>query len=241
MEEDLTKRFKIKRRDRQPAARKSLSDLDGVRLVTPEGAPLVFAQARYRHTDPEGIRQILGATEDFDVHSPDESDQGRQTMAWLQTKPIPGLADPVTGQRVLANLTLTPVALEVEAMSKERLANCRKRLESLLGDRIRFESASTRSAQEALRDRAPRPEPEPPVQPPPEVLAELEEKLLRQWINDSIPALGGLTPLQAVKTLEGRQRVLELIAGAEQLQRAYKSPFGFAPDYRKAKKMLGLE
>jgi hypothetical protein len=71
---------------------------------------------------------------------------------------------------------------------------------------------------QTLRESESRAEPEEPFVPPPEVIAELEEKILRQWIDDSIPALGGLTPRQAVKTPEGRQRILELIAHAEQMQ-----------------------
>ena len=78
--------------------------------------------------------------------------------------------------------------------------------------------------------------------PPPEVIAEIEERMLRQWIDDSIPALGGLTPREAVKTPEGRQRVLELIEEAGRMQKMVKkTPGAFAPDYRKVKKMLGLE
>ena len=127
-------------------------------------------------------------------------------------------------------------------MSEQRLVNCRKRLEELLGDRIRLARTSTRSAAQALSERAPQAEPPgEPFVPPPEVLAQIEEQMLRQWISEPIPALGGLTPLEAVKTPEGRQRVLGLIDEAERMQRLYKKGPGFAPDYRKTKKMLGLE
>ena len=55
-------------------------------------------------------------------------------------------------------------------------------------------------------------------------------------------SLGGLTPREAIKTLEGRQRVLQLIDGAGRMQKRLKEvPGMFAPDYRKVKKMLGLE
>jgi len=95
---------------------------------------------------------------------------------------------------------------------------------------------------QALREHTPRSEPPAPIIPPPEVITEIEEKLLRQWIDESIPALGGLTPREAVKTSEGRKRVLELIDHAGHLQKAIRqTPEAFAPDYRKAKKMLGLE
>ena len=77
---------------------------------------------------------------------------------------------------------------------------------------------------------------------PPGLLAEIEEKMLRQWIDDSIPALGGQTPRQAVKTPEGRRQVLDLIEYIGETQgRGPRPPGMFSPDYRKAKKMLGLE
>ncbi len=232
------KRLQIDRRLRRPPP----PSAGGIQLVTPEGTPLVFASARYRHADPEGIRRVLSAAEDFDAPGLEEMGQEQQTFGWLQTKPIPGVADPALGYRVLASLTLTPTTLEIEAMSEQRLANCRRRLEELLGDRIRLEGTSARSAAQALSERAPQAEPPgEPFLPPPEVLAQIEEQLLRKWISEPIPALGGLTPLEAVKTPEGRRRVLELIDEGERMQRSYKKGPGFVPDYRKTKKMLGLE
>jgi len=85
-------------------------------------------------------------------------------------------------------------------------------------------------------------QPEEPFIPPPELVAEIEEKMLRQWIDESIPALDGLTPREAVKTPKGRKQVLELIEYSVQMQkRMAQMPGMFAPDYRKVKKMLGLE
>ena len=234
----MTKKPKKKARRERGLARPMPPLSGGIRLVTPEGAPLVFASARYRHADPDGIRQVLSATEDFDAPGPDEAASEKETFSWLQGGSEAGLFGPTLGRRILASLTLTPMTLEIEAMSNERLANCRKRLESLLGERIRVEAVSARGAAQALR--APRPKPAEPFLPPPELVAQIEEALLKKWISEPIPALGGLTPLQAVKTPAGRQRVLDLIADAEPIQRAYKGP-GFAPDYRKAKKLLGLE
>jgi hypothetical protein len=116
-------------------------------------------------------------------------------------------------------------------------------LEQLLGDRIRLVEIEEEGLDDVFSDNKPSSEPEePPFIPPPELIAELEEKMLRQWIDDSIPALGGMTPREAVKTPEGREQVLELleyITGRQ--QKTPKSPGVFAPDYHKVKKMLGLE
>jgi hypothetical protein len=212
-----------------------------MRIMTPEGDAIAFTKARYQHAAPEEIRQALKQAKDFEADD-DLKPDGSQRFAWLETRS--GARSPFApiGQRILANLTLTAATLEVEAMSRQRLVDCCKRLEQLLGDRIRLVGTEAKSLSQALRQQKPSAEPTEPVIPPPEVVAEIEEKMLRQWIDESIPALGGLTPRQAVKTPEGRQAVLELIDRAGQMQKAIKrTPGMFAPDYRKVKKMLGLE
>jgi hypothetical protein len=236
-----------KRRDRSRKPTAPSRATGGVQLVTPEGNALVFANARYQHTASEEIRQILKQAGDFGLDDDLElTPDGAWQFPWFESRSgIRSLFAPV-GQRVLATLTLTPTTLEVEAMSQQRLDACRQRLERLLGDRIHLAETGAKSARQALRASKPRAETresqKEPFIPPPEVVAELEEKMLRQWIDESIPALGGLSPREAVKTPEGRQHVLELIDYAQHMQqRVPKTPGMFAPDYRKVKKMLGLE
>lgn len=231
-----------KRRDRSRKV-KSRRPVGGIQLVTPEGDALVLTNAHYQHTAPDEIRQILKQAGDFSIDDDLEPEpDGSLHFAWFETRPEARSLHAPIGRRVLANLTLNPTTLEVEAMSQQRLDNCCQRLEQLLGDRIHLVGTKAKSVSQALRESKPRPEPREPVMPPPEVVVELEEKMLRQWIDDSIPALGGLTPREAVKTPEGRQRVLELIDEVEQMQKKMrKAPGVFAPDYRKVKKMLGLE
>lgn len=231
-----------KRRDRSRKPATSSRPRGGVELVTPEGDALVFTNTQYQHTAPEEIRQILKRAGDFGLDDdlepgPDDAWQ----FPWFETGSGTGSLFAPVGRRILANLTLTPITLEVEAMSQQRLEACRRRLEGLLGDRIHLVKTGAKSAAQAIRESKPRPQPEGPAIPP-EVIAELEEKMLRQWIDDSIPALGGLSPRQAIKTPEGRWRVLELIDEAGRMQKMMpKTPGTFAPDYRKVKKMLGLE
>jgi hypothetical protein len=234
-----------KRRKRRSRSRKvrSRRPAGGIQLVTSEGDALVFTNTHYQHAAMEEIRQILKKAGDFGIEDDLEPEpDGSLHFAWFETRPGKRSMFAPIGQRVLANLTLTPTTLELEAMSQRRLDGCCQRLEQLLGDRIHLVGTKAKSVSQALRESKPRAEPKEPVMPPPEVIAEIEEKMLRQWIDDSIPALGGLTPREAVKTPEGRQRVLELIDEAGRMQKRMKKvPGMLAPDYRKVKKMLGLE
>jgi len=216
--------------------------LQGIRLTTPEGDDVVSATATYTHGASEQIHQVLQQEGDFGIDDElQPGPDGSYHFPWLETTPSRATPMPI-GQRVLAHLTLTPTTLAITAASVRRLIACRQRVEQLLGDRVRLAGTEVKDMEQALRERKPLPQPKEPLVPPPEVLAEIEEKMLRQWIDDSIPALGGQTPRQAAKTPEGRRQVLDLIEYAEEMQSRWpRSPGTFAPDYRKVKKMLGLE
>ncbi len=241
MSKKRPRRRRRARRPQRPVSRPRVP-AGGIHLTTPEGDEIVFASARYQHAALEEMRSILQQAEDFGLDDDLEPEpDGSFHFPWYETRPdAPGLFAPI-GRRTLANVTLTPGTLEVEATSHRRLDDCRQRLEQLMGDRIRLVETKAKGVDRALREK-PQAEPEEPFIPPPELVAEIEEKMLVQWIDDSIPALGGLTPREAVKTPEGRQQVLELIEHAGRMQKVMlETPGMFAPDYRKVKKMLGLE
>ena len=56
--------------------------------------------------------------------------------------------------------------------------------------------------------------PEPPALPP-DFHRQLYEQMYRNWADDPIPALGDLTPRQAVRTPEGRRQVTDLLESYE--------------------------
>jgi hypothetical protein len=230
---------RTKRRKRSRPARPR-RPRGGVLLTTPEGDALVFVTAQYQHAGMGAIRQTLRQAADFDLDDDLEPEpDGALQFGWYETDP--GTRPTPVGRRVLATLTLTPTTLEVETMSEERLENCGRRLTELLGDRLHLLQTRRKSVDQVLQEEPSADSPEPLILPP-EVIAEMEEQMLHQWINDSIPALDGLTPREAVKTPEGRQRVLDLLDYIERMQKSRpKMPGVFSPDYRKTKKMLGLE
>ena len=218
----------------------------GAHLTTPEGDPVAFMTAHYRHTAMDEILQILRGAGDFgfgdDEHPLEAEPDGSFQIPWYETRPGARPVRTPMAQRVLAMLNLTPTRLEVETMSRQRLDDCHHRLEQLLGGRIRRIRVRMKSMAQMLRERGPSVAPaEPPVLPP-EAVAEMEEQMLQDWIEDSIPALDGLTPREAVKTPQGRQQVLNLIDYIEDTQkRSPRPPWVVSPDYRKAKELLGLE
>ncbi|MEA3339749.1 MAG: hypothetical protein U9R15_07270, partial [Chloroflexota bacterium] len=153
----------------------------------------------------EDILQILQQTDEFQADDEDGEPEPDGSFHFARFETRPGARSTIIGQRVLAHLIVTATTLKVDTMSRQRLDDCCQLLEKLLGDRIRLVDIEEEGLDDALGESKPRSKPEEPFIPPPELIAELEEKMLRQWIDDSIPALGGMTPREAVKTPQGRK------------------------------------
>jgi len=155
----------------------------GIQLVTPEGDEIAFASVRYMHDSPDEIHTVLKQARDFHMGRAPGPD-GSYSIDWHEARSRARQTPASIGKRVLAHLTLTQQAIEIEAMSEQRLADCRTRLEYLLGDHIRLAETKIKSMGQILPEHTPRGEPPAPITPPPEVIAEIEEKLLRQSIDD---------------------------------------------------------
>ncbi len=66
-----------------------------------------------------------------------------------------------------------------------------------------------------------------------------EHYYFKQWPGQKVPALGGLTPLAAAKTDEGRRKLKELLDNYDRWQEAAPS---HRPrmDFDRLRRMLGL-
>lgn len=208
-------------------------------LVTPEGDPVVESTDVYDHSDQDEIARRLEAASDFGraPHS-DDDPPGVLYFIWRETRR--GHARPPSGERILGLLTLTPVTLEVSTLSRPRQSACRRRLKTLAGPHLHLVASTVKTLEQMLREAPPAADVPRPVVPP-ELRANIEEEMLHAWLDDSIPALGGLSPRQAAQTKEGRQAVLDLIACITRQQDREHMPSSLmSPDYRKAKTLLGL-
>jgi len=123
-----------------------------------------------------------------------------------------GGEDPGFGDNtLLGRLEMIGDRLVLEVNSAGRLARARQWLEGLPG--VSFERATARdvlSESRPVDDKLPAR----PVKVEPEMLRAIEQMhrdLLRGWVDQPIPALGGLSPRQACKTPEGRRRVERLV------------------------------
>jgi len=109
--------------------------------------------------------------------------------------------------------------LEVFTQTLKLADQGREWLEQVAGDALEHRTREISDPAGALGssdgDAAARPAP-PPVPVPTELVQELLESRYKDWADDHIPALGGKTPREAVRTPEGREAVIGLLKLYEQ-------------------------
>ena len=125
---------------------------------------------------------------------------------------------------VLGFLNIEGKTLRVTVNSAARAERIRREIESRLGTGARFNTAVIQSGEVMMkeaRDRASRPAPprkDEKLMQHPEVRAHLAGMVAAHWegwVDEKIPALGGKTPRQAVKSADGRESVEALLCMAE--------------------------
>jgi hypothetical protein len=144
------------------------------------------------------------------------------------------------GNTMLGLVRLAAAGLKLETNSLARADRLRERLEQACGGVIAHR-AREHTSLDALAASAPRAVEE-PEEPPPEVqraLAEWIEQYYAEWMDHGVPALGGMTPRQAARTREGRERLELLLKDME--NRAARAPHGGQPDVGRLRAELGME
>jgi len=119
---------------------------------------------------------------------------------------------------VLGHIEISGTRLVIQVNSAERAARFRAIMEGALGTKARHVDTEVQLLEEELAKRSEESEPEPPdeldLTDHPEVRQHLEEMMATHyeaWVAEKLPALGGLTPLEAVQDRAGREKVAALV------------------------------
>ncbi|HLQ39035.1 MAG TPA: MbcA/ParS/Xre antitoxin family protein, partial [Planctomycetota bacterium] len=173
-------------------------------LVNTDGDELMDVRASFAVRDPAAVRAALLARDDVEVEGGDEADAAAP-LVWFRPRG--------DGSRtLLARLEFLGGELVATANSDERLRKLRTWLLPVAG--VLREVSETRReflaapADDRLHGHG-REEPTSP-----ELLDAITGHMrahYRRWLDEPIPALGGKTPRQAVKTADGQRKVARLI------------------------------
>lgn len=121
------------------------------------------------------------------------------------------------GASILGIIEIRSKKLILECNSKERLKNGKKIILGAIPDLVHHESDTFQDPYEAMESLKDKPvkEPDIPMEIRQELYGKLMGKHIKKWLNENIPALDGKTPMECVKTEEGRKKVIDLLKSFE--------------------------
>lgn len=231
------------------------------KVLTPEGHELEPATAYYSVRNREAVFERLDQAEEFEFAGPASDDPEAWHFNWLLRgrSHVPEQRIPesegtivmetsqwgLTGApqyRSLGDVTLGPNRLELSCMSRARMEAGKKLLESILGNLIRHHHDEVMSFDEFMSQdfsEAPPPQPVPPEEAE-ALMKEFFEKRHWEWLDESIPALGGKTPREAAQDPEGRAELIELLKSIEYTEERRRKAGEPWFDVNKLRRELGL-
>jgi hypothetical protein len=217
---------------------RNLSDkwLKNLQVVNREGDAVEFCRADYSALDEPALLARLRSLKEL-MEEPGKPGEAR--FAWLESAG----PDP---RPVYGNVRVGGGHLRLEAQSRTRLQLGRGLLEAHAGGLLKHQGDACESLDDIKRQMAASREPRERVEPAPtemerEMILEMKARHYAAWADDPLPALGGKTARQAVRTQAGRKAVLELIRDMEHNEARGAKEGQPAFDFTPIRKTLGLE
>lgn len=174
------------------------------RMANRDGEPMVLHEVHLRPTS--GWDQLVATLDS--AYEPDESDFN----VWREMHPIDE-----DESIVRATLRRDEDDLVVDVNSDARLERVLDVLDPVaeVVSQTRNPATTMRQVKEAFANSAPSDEPAEPL--PPEFMAEIRDRYERRWLDQEIPALGGITPRQAAADPTRRPDLVALLRSFEDL------------------------
>ena len=217
---------------------RQLSDkwLKNLQVVNREGDAIEFCRADYGVLDEPALLAKLRSLEEL---KEEPGKPGEAHFGWLETAAV--------GPRsVYGHVQVGGGHLRLEAQSRTRLQLGRGLLESHASSWLKHQGDSCQSLDELKERVAASRGPVEREQPVPteverEAILRMKAEHYATWPDDPLPALGGKTARQAVKTKAGRKAVLDLIRDFEHGEAREAKAGQPAFDFRPMRRTLGLE
>jgi hypothetical protein len=177
----------------------------------------------------------LDESEDDLLESAVYDEEGRLRSVSLTWKVAGNRVHAAWDNTVLGNLEIDGTRLVANVNSAERAARLLTIVEECLGEDARHEGTKVESVEEALEERASATSAPAPsersdlsdLSEHPEVRQRIRELMsahYESWLSEEIPALGGLSPLEAVQVPDGREKVAALVDQIERTGERMEPP-----------------
>jgi len=216
---------------------RNLSDkwLKNLQVVNREGDAVEFCHADYSVLDEPALLAKLRSLEEL---KEEPGKPGESHFTWLENA--------AKGPRAVYGHVQTGGGhLRLEAHSHTRLQLGRGLLEAHAGRLLKHQGDAVQTLDEFKQRVAASHEPQERAEPIPteverEIILQMKARHYATWPDDPLPALGGKTARQAVKTASGRKAVLELIRDMEHGEAREAKQGQPAFDFTPLRKTLGL-
>jgi hypothetical protein len=222
-------------------------------LRNTDGDPLSLQELYFQIESPgaafDQLKGLAAQVDDADLLQDAEWDSDGQLHAvefpWLQDGKSTG---PALQHTVLGHLRIEGRRLIASVNSQKRAERIRAEIEARLGPLVRYQASDIQSINSLLREAesqpgGPQPDDMESLSASPDVQQAVEQMLeghWRDWVEMTLPALGGQTPMEAVQDADGREMVIALLDDME--RREPSSPAGVDQQQyiERARAQLGL-
>jgi hypothetical protein len=204
------------------------------KVVNREGDVVEFSRANYQVLDRAAL---LGHLRDLGFIE-ETGDDGTVSFTWLEGGPEDAM------RSVLGTITVREARLRLECQSRQRLKQGRRMLEKAARGSVKHLGDSFESLEAARARFAGEPATAAPPIPPEverEAVRQMQESHYNRWPDEKLPALGGKTPRQAVKSRAGRAAVIRLLREMQDDEDQHARPSQHAFDFNRIRRALGLE
>lgn len=214
------------------------SQMPNFALATTDGEEFVLTEIHFRIKDEVALRKRLSVLRSFQYNKKDDS------WTWMKSK---RRNYPDAPRTILGHFSIQGDFLIAETNSKERAFRLRSKLKDHLSSLITYEktlyrdmfdmpelsSEEIEAMEKANKELNARPEIQEAIK------KNLEHHYFNEWPKSKLPALGGLSPLQASRRRNERPRLEALIDDIDRLQ---NMPTSKMPeiDTNKLRRLLGL-
>lgn len=186
-------------------------------MLNTDGEPLRFCKVYFSLLQREGLKEKLSSIKSFDY------DDRAGVWTWFKKGNRKVSSLPTT---VLGTLSLKRKYLIGETNSEERALKLATKLKKELEGFVSFEKMEAKDldslppVSEKKRQKMEKEQQELYANPEVRELVrqQMEDYYHKDWMVHGIPALGGKTPLEAVKTAAGRRKVEELLDDLDRFQ-----------------------
>jgi len=189
-----------------------------LKMQNTSGEALLFSKAVFEIRDKDAVVIGLPKIKGFE--------QDQEGYVWHGKKAKGG------GKTIYGNLEIKRSRLTLETNSKKRLEQGKKLILKGLGDAIVHKADSYQDPMDAIKSHKGKPTHKPKDTIPMDVKQEVYNKFMKdhceRWLRDKIPALDGMTPMEAIKTEAGREKVrnlLKLFENSEERNKSESQPY----------------